>query len=75
MSKKVIIEFSLIREGEIRSNKNIIEDIRGAFDQELILPWCGKVEKIRIDDQTPKELQNNKISCLINFEEESIVSK
>ena len=71
----MIIELSLIREGEIRSNKNIIDDIRGAFDQELILPWCGKIEKIRIVDQTPRELQNNKISCQINFEEESIISK
>lgn len=51
MSKKIIIELSIVEEGQLKSYDDIINDINAAFSQEeIVIPWCGKVEKISLDE-------------------------
>lgn len=58
MSKKVIIELSLIKEGNNKIKNQIIEDIVFSFSKkDIIIPWCKQLEKIKILTKT-----NSKIS-------------
>lgn len=51
MTKKVIINLSLVNESATKSYDDIINDIKAAFSQEeIVIPWCNKVEKITLDE-------------------------
>ena len=49
MFKKIIIELSLIRESNNKPESLIIEEIISAFSKDnLIIPWCSRIEKISV---------------------------
>ena len=48
--RKVTITFSLIKESKEKNEKEIIKEITQAFENEnLILPWCKKIESISLE--------------------------
>ncbi len=63
MSKKIIIELSLIRESQNKPESLIIEEIISAFSKDnLIIPWCSRIERISVKD-TESEICEFKISA------------
>lgn len=49
MSRKVVIEFSLVGESKSKTDAEIIKDILAVFsDEEIVIPWIDKVEEINI---------------------------
>ena len=61
--KKVIIELSLIAESRTRTEKEIINDITQSLTkEEIIIPWCNKIEKISI-----KSKENHKKNQLSKY--------
>ena len=51
MVKKVTIIFSLVEESNNKTKDVIIEEIAEVFFKEnLIIPWCDKVEKISLTE-------------------------
>ena len=47
--QKIIIELSLVKESKIRTKNEIIKEIAQAFKTDnIMIPWCEKVERIRI---------------------------
>lgn len=52
MSKKVIIEISLVEESCEKTDDEIANEIfRDLAEGAIIIPWCGKVNKVVIVDQ------------------------
>lgn len=48
--QKIIIEFSLVIESKRRTKNEIIKEIAQAFENDnIMIPWCEKVEKITIN--------------------------
>jgi hypothetical protein len=57
MSRKVIIELSLIEESNNKPENNIIKDIVSAFSKEdFVIPWCKQFEKIIILKKTNQKV-------------------
>ena len=53
--RKVIIEFSLVKESNKVTDFEIINEISKAFaKEENIIPWCNKVEKISLNKANEK---------------------
>jgi hypothetical protein len=49
MSRKVVIEFSLIDESREKTREEILKDIEVFLESEdLVIPWCGKFFDITI---------------------------
>ena len=49
--RKVVIELSLIEESSLKSKDEILKEISEVFsNEELVIPWCDKVENIRISN-------------------------
>jgi hypothetical protein len=53
MSKRVVIELSLVEESAEKSNKEIVDEIFSVFSQgRLCVPWCKKVEKVFVTEKS-----------------------
>ena len=51
MSRTLTIKFSLVRESKKRTSDEILKEISEAFSKEdLVIPWCDKVEEISLTD-------------------------
>jgi hypothetical protein len=51
MPKTLTIKFSLVKESKKRTSDEIIQEISNAFsNEELVIPWCEKVETISITE-------------------------
>ena len=49
MSRTLTIKFSLVRESKKRTSAEILKEISEAFSKEdLVIPWCDKVEEISL---------------------------
>ena len=47
--KKVIIEFSLVKEINKKRKDEILKEISKVFtNEEIIIPWCNKIDKISL---------------------------
>ncbi len=47
--KKVIIEFSLVKESHKKRKDEILKEISEVFtNEEIIIPWCNKIDKISL---------------------------
>lgn len=47
--KKVIIEFSLVKESNKKRKDEILEEISEVFtNEEIIIPWCNNIKKISL---------------------------
>ena len=47
--KKVIIEFSLVKESNKKRKDEILKEISEVFtNEEIIIPWCNKIDKISL---------------------------
>ncbi|MCW4044098.1 MAG: hypothetical protein NWE94_01100 [Candidatus Bathyarchaeota archaeon] len=47
MTKKVIIELSLVDESRNKVNQQIVDEIFSDISEgRIIIPWCKKVEKV-----------------------------
>jgi hypothetical protein len=52
MSKKAVIEISLVEESSEKTNDEIANEIfKELAEGATIIPWCGKVNKVVIIDQ------------------------
>ena len=57
--RNLIIEFSLVKEINKVTDFEIINEISKAFSkEEIIIPWCDKVEKISLKKLTENKLCN-----------------
>ena len=53
--RNVIIEFSFVKECNKVTDFEIINEISKAFSkEEIIIPWCDKVEKISLNKANEK---------------------
>jgi hypothetical protein len=51
MPKKVIIHLHLVNESSKKANDELLKEISEAFSkEEVLIPWCNKVEKITLDE-------------------------
>jgi len=49
--RTVTIKFSLVKESKKRTSDEILKEISEAFStEELVIPWCNKVEKISLTE-------------------------
>jgi hypothetical protein len=56
--KKVILELSLVTESRTRTENEIISDIKNALSKEnLIIPWCKKIENIAISSENKSTIE------------------
>lgn len=47
MSRKALIEISLVEESDERTNDEIAKEIlKELTDSATVIPWCGKVNKV-----------------------------
>lgn len=49
MPRKIIIEFSLVKESLNKTDNEIKNDILDAISKEILIPWCDKITKIKIN--------------------------
>ena len=50
IQRKVTIKISLVKESKKITDNEIIKEISDAFsNEELVIPWCEKVEKISLN--------------------------
>lgn len=51
MPRKVIIKLSLVNESKEKTDNEILTEIFHAFSsEEVVIPWCGKVESVSVSD-------------------------
>ena len=49
MPRKITIELSLIEESSLKSKAELLKEISEVFsNEELVIPWCDKVEHISV---------------------------
>ncbi|KON34196.1 MAG: hypothetical protein AC479_01760 [miscellaneous Crenarchaeota group-6 archaeon AD8-1] len=49
--RTLTIKFSLVEESKKRTSDEIINEVLGALsDDEFVIPWCEKIEKIFLDE-------------------------
>ena len=49
IQRKVTIEISLVKESKKITDNEILKEISDAFsNEEFVIPWCEKVEKISL---------------------------
>jgi len=47
--KKVIIEFSLVKESNKKKKDEILKEISEVFTNEnIVIPWCNNIKKISL---------------------------
>ena len=55
MSRTLTIKFSLVRESKKRTSAEILKEISEAFSKDdLVIPWCDKVEEISLTETRSK---------------------
>ena len=51
MPRKIVIKLSLIEESSLKSKAELLKEISEVFsNEELVIPWCDKVENIRVSN-------------------------
>jgi hypothetical protein len=59
MIKKAIIELSLVEESARKVNHEIVDEIFNELSKgRIIIPWCKKVEKVAVIDDSRKLVEH-----------------
>lgn len=48
MTRRIVVEFSLVDESKEKSSSELLNDVKEALKNDVTVPWCGKVLDIQI---------------------------